>query len=412
MTFIKSRNTLLSSGLACISREALRYMSGSQPDSEEKLGSPSGSQASPKSENPETASGLVSGSISSSDSGNTEIASGLVTSSQPGTSLPADPTPTMPPKKSKPEEKPALLSDGSNISQWLDSLEDLALLVFGIRKFCLEESNFMLLSATMDRSLTHVIKNSISVDLRPILRDSESSWDSLETLKKNFHKSVQSRQFDLLSSLVKLDSAPTPAHFNKFFSIVSELGGLGLHIPLELQGLFLQVLTQPPTGTTRTTLNNLILAASEKTDQLGPRDVQVMYNSLITESVDGDGSQNSPFQINQLSAGRRAPEGSNGSRNTGQSGSGRRPPFGNDGIGGHQALALDQCGYCRERGHWKRDCPTRPENRGRTSGGPGLQKNPVGSYAPAIRVAAADAQGIVDTGATNHSALETLNDKS
>ncbi|KAH9442659.1 hypothetical protein Pst134EA_031672 [Puccinia striiformis f. sp. tritici] len=40
---------------------------------------------------------------------------------------------------------------------------------------------------------------------------------------------------------------------------------------------------------------------------------------------------------------------------------------------------------------------------GRTSGGPGLQKNPVGSYAPAIRVAAADAQGIVDTGATNHS---------
>ncbi|POW14611.1 hypothetical protein PSTT_02827 [Puccinia striiformis] len=193
-------------------------MSGSQPDSEEKLGSPSGSQASPKSENPETASGLVSGSISSSDSGNTEIASGLVTSSQPGTSLPADPTPTMPPKKSKPEEKPAvaidegspalakflsnpqayvsyispqLLSDGSNISQWLDSLEDLALLVFGIRKFCLEESNFMLLSATMDRSLTHVIKNSISVDLRPILRDSESSWDSLETLKKNFHKSVR-----------------------------------------------------------------------------------------------------------------------------------------------------------------------------------------------------------------------------
>ncbi|KAI9626671.1 hypothetical protein KEM48_010266 [Puccinia striiformis f. sp. tritici PST-130] len=282
----------------------------------------------------------------------------------------------MPPKKSKPEEKPAvaidegspalakflsnpqayvsyispqLLSDGSNISQWLDSLEDLALLVL-----------------------------------------------------KNFHKSVRSRQFDLLSSLVKLDSAPTPAHFNKFFSIVSELGGLGLHIPLELQGLFLQVLTQPPTGTTRTTLNNLILAASEKTDQLGPRDVQVMYNSLITESVDGDGSQNSPFQINQLSAGRRAPEGSNGSRNTGQSGSGRRPPFGNDGIGGHQALALDQCGYCRERGHWKRDCPTRPENRGRTSGGPGLQKNPVGSYAPAIRVAAADAQGIVDTGATNH----------
>ncbi|KAH9455046.1 hypothetical protein Pst134EA_022523 [Puccinia striiformis f. sp. tritici] len=171
---------------------------------------------------------------------------------------------------------PQLLSDGSNISQWPDSLEDLALLVFGICKFCLEESNFMLLSATMDRSLTHVIKNSISVDLRPILRDSESSWDSLETLKKNFHKSVRSRQFDLLSSLVKLDSAPTPAHFNKFFLIVSELGGLGLHIPLELQGLFLQVLTQPPTGTTCTTLNNLILAASEKTDQLGPRDVQVM----------------------------------------------------------------------------------------------------------------------------------------
>ncbi|POW01389.1 hypothetical protein PSTT_12484, partial [Puccinia striiformis] len=52
------------------------------PDSEEKLGSPSGSKASSKSENPETASGLVSGSISLSDSGDTEIASGLVTSLQ------------------------------------------------------------------------------------------------------------------------------------------------------------------------------------------------------------------------------------------------------------------------------------------------------------------------------------------
>ncbi|KAI9605677.1 hypothetical protein H4Q26_004042 [Puccinia striiformis f. sp. tritici PST-130] len=258
-------------------------MSGSQPDSEEKLGSPSGSQASPKSENPETASGLVSGSISSSDSGNTEIASGLVT--KPAVAI-DEGSPALAKFLSNPQAyvsyvSPQLLSDGSNISQWPDSLEDLALLVFGICKFCLEESNFMLLSATMDRSLTHVIKNSISVDLRPILRDSESSWDSLETLKKNFHKSVRSRQFDLLSSLVKLDSAPTPAHFNKFFLIVSELGGLGLHIPLELQGLFLQVLTQPPTGTTCTTLNNLILAASEKTDQLGPRDIPRDYLSQI-----------------------------------------------------------------------------------------------------------------------------------
>ncbi|KNZ51836.1 uncharacterized protein VP01_378g4 [Puccinia sorghi] len=51
--------------------------------------------------------------------------------------------------------------------------------------------------------------------------------------------------------------------------------------------------------------------------------------------------------------------------------------------------------------HWKFDCPNWP-TQVQSGGGPGLLKKPEVSHAPAIRVAAADATGIVDTGSTNH----------
>ncbi|KNZ51572.1 zinc knuckle family protein [Puccinia sorghi] len=48
----------------------------------------------------------------------------------------------------------------------------------------------------------------------------------------------------------------------------------------------------------------------------------------------------------------------------------------------------DICHYCRQKGHWKFDFPHKMDYRAQS--------------APARRVAAADAHGIVDTGATNH----------
>ncbi|KNZ45304.1 uncharacterized protein VP01_827g6 [Puccinia sorghi] len=115
---------------------------------------------------------------------------------------------------------PQLLSDGTNISAWLDSLDDLAILVFGVRRFCAEQSNFQLLTSTMDRSLLHVVKSTIAMDLKPIVKDSLLAWEAIEVLRKNFHKSVRSRQLELLSNLIHLDSTPNAAHFNRFFSTI------------------------------------------------------------------------------------------------------------------------------------------------------------------------------------------------
>ncbi|KNZ47601.1 hypothetical protein VP01_6292g2 [Puccinia sorghi] len=57
---------------------------------------------------------------------------------------------------------PQLKADGTNINQWMDFLNDLAHLLFGIKNFLNDDSNFVLLDASMDRSILHVIKSSIS----------------------------------------------------------------------------------------------------------------------------------------------------------------------------------------------------------------------------------------------------------
>jgi hypothetical protein len=172
-----------------------------------------------------------------------------------------------------------LLSDGLNITQWIDSLNDLASLLFAIKKFFADEAYFKILNPAMDRCLLHVIKASIAMDIKPIIKDANSSLEAFWTLKKNFHKATCSRQLELIGSLVKLNGPAAPAHFNQFFSTVSELAALGVDISQEAQGLFFQVLKEPPAGTTNTQLNNLVLAALEKSAlALGPRDVQVIYN--------------------------------------------------------------------------------------------------------------------------------------
>ncbi|KNZ57323.1 uncharacterized protein VP01_2189g2 [Puccinia sorghi] len=196
---------------------------------------------------------------------------------------------------------PQLKSDGSNMSQWIDSVNDLTHLLFGVKNFLADDSNFDLLDEPMDWSFLHVLKFSIALDVQPILKDADSALDALKTLKKNFHKSTRVRQLELINSLLHLDDKMSASHFNSFFSIMSQLSSIGVDLSPLVQGLLLQTLTAPPPGTSKTHLNNLILAAAEKSDdKLGPRDIQVIYNSLQSDVVDGDGTAANSFAINLL----------------------------------------------------------------------------------------------------------------
>ena len=133
------------------------------------------------------------------------------------------------------------------------------------------------------------------------IKDAKSSLEAFQTIKKNFHISTQACQLELLVLLVKLYGVFSPAHFNQFFLIFSELAALSVDIPQEFQGIFLQVLTAPPLGTTKTHLKILLLAAAEKSSSaLGPWDLQVIYNSVQAEGINGDGTSSNPFQVNHI----------------------------------------------------------------------------------------------------------------
>ncbi|KNZ51574.1 uncharacterized protein VP01_38g5 [Puccinia sorghi] len=134
------------------------------------------------------------------------------------------------------------------------------------------EDNFKLLDLSMDRSILHVVKSSIALDVRPILKDADSALEAFQTLKKNFHKSTRAKELEFINDL-------------------------GVSISPIAQGLFLQALTSPPAGTTCMQMNNLILVAAEKSDELGAREVQVIYNS-VQDSVEGVGMEANLFRIN------------------------------------------------------------------------------------------------------------------
>ncbi|KNZ51854.1 uncharacterized protein VP01_3784g2, partial [Puccinia sorghi] len=206
---------------------------------------------------------------------------------------------------------PHVLSDGSNITQWIDSLDDLAHLLFD---------------------------SLIAVDVRPIIKDADSALESFRTIKKNFHKSTRARQLELINSLIHLDKNLSPAHFNQFFVIMLQLSSLGVLIPSVAQ------------GTTHKQMNNLILAAAEKLDELGPRDIQVFYNLVQSDLVNGAGTEENPFKINRIGL-------------PGQGGIGQGMVASGQGGGlvgtgcGRFINPNDLCHYCRQKGHWKFDCP-------------------------------------------------------
>ncbi|KNZ63830.1 hypothetical protein VP01_1096g2 [Puccinia sorghi] len=135
---------------------------------------------------------------------------------------------------------PQLLSDGSNITQWIDSLNDLAYLLFGIKNCFDNDDNFNLLDSSMDQSIWHVVKSSIALDVRPIIKEADLALEAFQKLKKNFHKSNRANQLELINSLIHLNNNLLAAQFNKFFSIFSELSSFGVSIPPVAQGLFLQ----------------------------------------------------------------------------------------------------------------------------------------------------------------------------
>lgn len=66
----------------------------------------------------------------------------------------------------------------------------------------------------MDRSILHVVKSSIALDVRPILKDADSALEAFQTLKKNFHKSTRAKELEFINELIHLDSNLLAAHLN------------------------------------------------------------------------------------------------------------------------------------------------------------------------------------------------------
>ncbi|KNZ62955.1 uncharacterized protein VP01_12020g1, partial [Puccinia sorghi] len=152
----------------------------------------------------------------------------------------------------------------------------------------------------MDRLILHVVKSSIALDVQPIVNEADSALEAFQTLKKNLHKSTRAKQLELINELLYLNNNLLAVHFNKFFAIISQLSSLGVSILPIAQGLFLQALTSPPAGTTCTQMNNLILAAAEKSDNFGAQDIQVIYNLVQSELIEGMGTEANPFKINRV----------------------------------------------------------------------------------------------------------------
>lgn len=156
---------------------------------------------------------------------------------------------------------PHLKSDGSNMSQWIDSVNDLAHLLFDIKTF--SEMRITLIGS-MNPWITRFCISWI-LWLRLIFdkfwRMRTLPWMCFRCWRSIF--TIQWGLVNLSSSTLWLRWIPpfcqgTSSNFSQscFNCLVYVLILL-----LTVQGLFLQALTAPPMGTSKTQLKNLILAA-------------------------------------------------------------------------------------------------------------------------------------------------------
>lgn len=317
---------------------------------------------------------------------------------------------------------PKLKSDGTNINLWTSSINQTLHVVLAVPRFLSNDNNLRVLPPMVDRAVRNLLINTIDVDLRPLVEDANTSVEVMQVIQKNFERATRLQQLNLTEVLMKWKRADNfMDHFNLFFRTISELEGLGISIPMDLQSLMLQSITPPLVGTTKSAMNKLILAESKKTDLFGPRDVQAIINSLSTDWPEGEGTASNPFQLCWVAGGshRGWSQGHNAVRGGSQHGHQAAPAPRSGGYLLNVPLGLlyipignvgpnKICNYCKQRGHYKGDCPLK---QGHAGGGPSGQKNSEVSGVPAIHLAVpqVEGEGIVDTGATHHDALETLN---
>jgi hypothetical protein len=94
-----------------------------------------------------------------------------------------------------------LLSDGLNITQWINSLNDLASLLFAIKKFFADEANFKILNPAMDQCLLHMIKASIAMAIKPIIQDANSSLGRSRLSRRILKRQLARGNWSLLDLL-------------------------------------------------------------------------------------------------------------------------------------------------------------------------------------------------------------------
>ncbi|CAH7665931.1 hypothetical protein PPACK8108_LOCUS226 [Phakopsora pachyrhizi] len=133
---------------------------------------------------------------------------------------------------------------GSNIDEWTRALNCILHFVFSKKNFCSTKLNFESLDIQEDNSLFFILKASVHPDLSVLLDDADSAWEAYKIIQSNFKTSTRFCQLELARELFNIHCNPKPeltAHFAQLLRIFSDFAKVGLAIPLDIEGVFLEV---------------------------------------------------------------------------------------------------------------------------------------------------------------------------
>ncbi|MBW0465471.1 hypothetical protein O181_005186 [Austropuccinia psidii MF-1] len=186
---------------------------------------------------------------------------------------------------------PSLKPNGSNFTEWAKALNGVLLYIFYIVKCTknLESFDFVTCGS---KAIRYLMQCTIPDKLKEMIETKLLPRVVFEIIKKNFMKSTRVTQLEMSTELFELyrqqEGKGTPALMNKIFTLFAKINSLGLILPPEVQGIFLQVLVPPPPGTTQASWYHSITSELEQKGTYGPQGMQQLiknYLSSINENT-------------------------------------------------------------------------------------------------------------------------------